>query len=253
MPAAAFLRICPVPVTDRALFHADNAYYYPDVRVSSHPMRTNTVSNTAFRGFGGPQGVIVAERMIEEIAYALGRDPLEIRKLNLYQNGQLTPYHQEVTDQILPRIFRELEASSDYQARRQAVLDWNAKGGTIRKGIALTPVKFGISFTATWFNQAGALIHIYNDGSIALNHGGTEMGQGPEHQGRAGRGRGIPMRYQPHQDHPHHDRKGAQYLRPRPPLPARTSTAWRRWMRPIRSRRGWSNSSPNAGRSRPIW
>ncbi|MCQ0970829.1 xanthine dehydrogenase molybdopterin binding subunit [Paracoccus sp. TK19116] len=166
------------PVTDRALFHADNAYYYPDVRVSSHPMRTNTVSNTAFRGFGGPQGVIVAERMIEEIAYALGRDPLEIRRANLYENGQLTPYHQEVKDQILPRIFDELEASSDYAARRQAVLDWNAKGGVIRKGIALTPVKFGISFTATHFNQAGALLHVYSDGSIQLNHGGTEMGQG---------------------------------------------------------------------------
>jgi xanthine dehydrogenase large subunit len=166
------------PVTDRALFHADNAYFYPDVRVSSHPMKTNTVSNTAFRGFGGPQGVIVAERMIEEIAYALGRDPLEIRRVNLYENGQLTPYHQQVNDQILPRIFDELEASSDYQARRQAVLDWNAKGGVIRKGIAMTPVKFGISFTATWFNQAGALIHIYSDGSIMLNHGGTEMGQG---------------------------------------------------------------------------
>ncbi|SET14163.1 xanthine dehydrogenase molybdopterin binding subunit [Paracoccus homiensis] len=166
------------PVTDRALFHADNAYFYPDVRVSSHPMRTNTVSNTAFRGFGGPQGVIVAERMIEEIAYALGRDPYEIRQKNLYRNGQLTPYHQEVSDQILPRIFEDLEHSSDYQSRRQAVLDWNAKGGTIRKGIALTPVKFGISFTATWFNQAGALIHVYSDGSIQLNHGGTEMGQG---------------------------------------------------------------------------
>ncbi|MFN3524759.1 MAG: xanthine dehydrogenase molybdopterin binding subunit [Paracoccus sp. (in: a-proteobacteria)] len=166
------------PVTDRALFHADNAYFYPDVRVSSHPMKTNTVSNTAFRGFGGPQGVIVAERMIEEIAYALGLDPLEVRKRNLYQNGQLTPYHQEVTDQILPRIFDELEASSDYHARRQAVLDWNAKGRVIRKGIALVPVKFGISFTATHFNQAGALIHIYADGSIHLNHGGTEMGQG---------------------------------------------------------------------------
>ncbi|RJE83992.1 xanthine dehydrogenase molybdopterin binding subunit [Paracoccus onubensis] len=166
------------PVTDRALFHADNAYYYPDVRISSHPMRTNTVSNTAFRGFGGPQGVIVAERMVEEIAYALGRDPYEIRQKNLYENGQLTPYHQEVTDQILPRIFQELETDSDYQVRRQAVLDWNAKGGVIRKGIALTPVKFGISFTATWFNQAGSLIHIYSDGSIALNHGGTEMGQG---------------------------------------------------------------------------
>lgn len=112
------------PVTDRALFHADNAYYYPAVELRSHPMKTNTVSNTAFRGFGGPQGVIMAERIVEDIAYALGRDPLEIRKANLYQNGQLTPYHQEVEDQILPRIFEELEASSDYHARRRAVLDW---------------------------------------------------------------------------------------------------------------------------------
>ena len=166
------------PVTDRALFHADNAYYYPAVELHSHPMKTNTCSNTAYRGFGGPQGVIMAERVVEDIAYALGRDPLEIRKLNLYENGQLTPYHQEVQDQILPRIFADLEASADYHARRQAVLDWNARGGVIRKGIALTPVKFGISFTATWFNQAGALIHIYSDGSIHLNHGGTEMGQG---------------------------------------------------------------------------
>ena len=166
------------PVTDRALFHADNAYYYPAVELRSHPMKTNTVSNTAFRGFGGPQGVIMAERIVEDISYALGRDPLEIRKRNLYENGQLTPYHQEVEDQILPRLFEELEASSDYHARRQAVLDFNARGGTIRKGIALTPVKFGISFTATWYNQAGALIHIYSDGSIHLNHGGTEMGQG---------------------------------------------------------------------------
>jgi len=165
-------------VTDRALFHADNAYFYPDVELRSHPMRTNTVSNTAFRGFGGPQGVIVAERIVEQIAYRLGLDPLQVRRANLYRNGQLTPYHQEVTDQILPRILDELEASSDYHARRQAVLDWNARGGVIRKGIALTPVKFGISFTATHFNQAGALIHIYTDGSIHLNHGGTEMGQG---------------------------------------------------------------------------
>ncbi|RCW88645.1 xanthine dehydrogenase molybdopterin binding subunit [Paracoccus lutimaris] len=166
------------PVTDRALFHADNAYYYPAVALRSHPMRTNTCSNTAFRGFGGPQGVILAERVVEDIAYALGRDPLEIRKLNLYENGQLTPYHQTVEDQILPQILAELESSSDYHARRQAVLDWNARGGVIRKGIALTPVKFGISFTATWYNQAGALIHIYSDGSIHLNHGGTELGQG---------------------------------------------------------------------------
>ena len=166
------------PVTDRALFHADNAYYYPDVELRSHPQRTNTVSNTAFRGFGGPQGVIAAERIIEDIAYALHLDPLEVRKRNLYQNGQLTPYHQTIEDQILPRIFAELEASADYAARRQAVLDFNAKGGVIRRGIAMVPVKFGISFTATFFNQAGALVHLYTDGSIMVNHGGTEMGQG---------------------------------------------------------------------------
>ena len=167
------------PVTDRALFHADNAYFYPHVRLRSRPMKTNTVSNTAFRGFGGPQGVIVAERMIEEIAYALGRDPLEIRKANFYRpGGDVTPYHQVVEDNILERIVGELEASSEYQARRQAILDDNAKGGIIRRGIALTPVKFGISFTATWYNQAGALVHVYSDGSIMLNHGGTEMGQG---------------------------------------------------------------------------
>ncbi|TVS01818.1 MAG: xanthine dehydrogenase molybdopterin binding subunit [Rhodobacteraceae bacterium] len=167
------------PVTDRALFHADNAYFYPNVRLRSRPLKTNTVSNTAFRGFGGPQGVIAAERMIEEIAYALGRDPLEIRRANYYgEVGDVTPYHQTVEDNILGRLVDELETSSDYQARRARVLEFNAKGGVIRKGIALTPVKFGISFTATWYNQAGALVHVYNDGSIHLNHGGTEMGQG---------------------------------------------------------------------------
>ncbi len=172
------------PVTDRALFHADNAYYYPHVRLQSHPMKTNTVSNTAFRGFGGPQGVLVAERIIEEIAYALGKDSLEIRKANFYDNEErsLTPYHQQVEDSILQPLVAELEQSADYQVRRQAILEFNAwankNGGFERKGIALTPVKFGISFTATWYNQAGALIHIYSDGSIHLNHGGTEMGQG---------------------------------------------------------------------------
>ncbi|SEH90532.1 xanthine dehydrogenase molybdopterin binding subunit [Paracoccus alkenifer] len=169
-------------VTDRALFHADNAYFYPDVELRSYPLRTNTVSNTAFRGFGGPQGVIVAERIIEEIAYATGQDTLTVRRANLYQNGQPTPYHQPVEDMILPRIFDELESSCDYAARQQAVLDFNARmdgaGSPIRRGIAMTPVKFGISFTATHFNQAGALVHIYTDGSIQLNHGGCEMGQG---------------------------------------------------------------------------
>ncbi|MDO6482408.1 xanthine dehydrogenase molybdopterin binding subunit [Shimia thalassica] len=168
------------PVTDRALFHADNAYFYPHVRLVSQPMKTNTVSNTAFRGFGGPQGVVAAERMIEEIAYALGKDPLEVRKANFYggEGRDLTPYHQKVEDNILDRLIAELEDSADYQTRRQEIIAHNAKGGVIRKGIALTPVKFGISFTATWYNQAGALVHIYNDGSVHLNHGGTEMGQG---------------------------------------------------------------------------
>lgn len=168
------------PVTDRALFHADNAYFYPAVRLRSKPMKTNTVSNTAYRGFGGPQGLIAAERIMEEIAYALGKDPLEVRRANFYGDGDrnVTPYHQTVTDNIIHRIVDELEVSSDYQARRAAVLAHNARGGIIRKGIALTPVKFGISFTATWYNQAGALVHVYNDGSVHLNHGGTEMGQG---------------------------------------------------------------------------
>ncbi|MEM7519519.1 MAG: xanthine dehydrogenase molybdopterin binding subunit [Pseudomonadota bacterium] len=168
------------PVTDRALFHADNAYYYPNVRLQSHPMKTNTVSNTAFRGFGGPQGLIVAERVIEEIAFALGKDPLEVRRANLYgiQERNVTPYHQTVTDNILDRLVNELEATSDYVQRRRAIEAFNDTSPVLKKGIALTPVKFGISFTATWFNQAGALIHIYNDGSIHLNHGGTEMGQG---------------------------------------------------------------------------
>ncbi|MCC0023344.1 MAG: xanthine dehydrogenase molybdopterin binding subunit [Hyphomicrobiaceae bacterium] len=168
------------PVTDRALFHADNAYYYPAVLLKSKPLRTNTVSNTAYRGFGGPQGLIGGERFMEEIAYSLGMDPLDVRKANFYgtEDRNVTPYHQKVTDNIIERVVEELEASSDYRKRRQAIVDFNAKGGVIRKGIALTPVKFGISFTATFYNQAGALIHVYRDGSIHLNHGGTEMGQG---------------------------------------------------------------------------
>ena len=168
------------PVTDRALFHADNAYFYPNVRLTSHPMKTNTVSNTAFRGFGGPQGVIVAERMIEEIAYATGQDPLDVRKANFYGGAgrDVTPYYQQVEDNIIDRLVGELEASAEYRARRAEIIAENATSKVLKRGIALTPVKFGISFTATWYNQAGALVHVYNDGSIHLNHGGTEMGQG---------------------------------------------------------------------------
>jgi xanthine dehydrogenase large subunit len=170
------------PVTDRALFHADNAYYYPDVELTSEPLKTNTVSNTAYRGFGGPQGLVGGERIIEEIAYQIGVDPLEIRKRNFYAiDGDercLTPYHQKVEDNIIHRIVSELEDSSDYQARRKAIIDFNKTSRIIKKGLSLTPVKFGISFTMTAFNQAGALVHVYQDGSIHLNHGGTEMGQG---------------------------------------------------------------------------
>jgi len=168
------------PVTDRALFHADNAYWYPAVRVNSLPLFTNTVSNTAFRGFGGPQGIIGAERWIEDIAYALGKDPLEIRKANFYgtDTNNITPYHQTVEDNVIHRVIEDLEQSSDYQARRAAILEYNKTSPILRKGIAMVPVKFGISFTATWHNQAGALIHVYRDGSIHLSHGGTEMGQG---------------------------------------------------------------------------
>jgi xanthine dehydrogenase large subunit len=168
------------PVTDRALFHADNAYYYPAVRLNSLPLYTNTVSNTAFRGFGGPQGMAACERWIEDIAYDLGKDPLDIRKANFYgtDDRNVTPYWQTVTDNIIHRIVDELEAASNYQRRRADIIAFNKSAKIIRKGIALTPVKFGISFTATWYNQAGALVHVYRDGSIHLNHGGTEMGQG---------------------------------------------------------------------------
>jgi xanthine dehydrogenase large subunit len=168
------------PVTDRALFHADNCYYFDHVRLRSAPLKTNTVSNTAFRGFGGPQGMVGGERLIEEIAYALGKDPLEIRKLNFYgaDERNVTPYHQTVEDNIVQELVAKLETDADYAGRRQAIRDLNAASPVIRHGLALTPVKFGISFTATQYNQAGALVHVYTDGSIHLNHGGTEMGQG---------------------------------------------------------------------------
>ncbi len=172
------------PVGDRALFHCDNAYFYPHVHAKSAPLYTNTVSNTAFRGFGGPQGMVGAERVIDEVAFAVGKDPLEIRKLNFYdpmgvEGGRnLTPYHQKVEDCIIQRIVAELEESADYAGRRKAIAEFNAKSRFVKRGIALTPVKFGISFTKTESNQAGALVHVYTDGSVHMNHGGTEMGQG---------------------------------------------------------------------------
>ncbi len=166
-------------VNDRTMFHADNAYFYPAVRIRSRRLRTNTVSNTAFRGFGGPQGMVFAEHMMESIAIKLGLDPLDVRKRNLYGKGRdVTPYGMKVKDNIAPEIIATLEASSDYRARRKAVAAFNAKNTVLKKGLALTPVKFGISFTLTHLNQAGALVHVYTDGSVHINHGGTEMGQG---------------------------------------------------------------------------
>lgn len=168
------------PVTDRALFHADNCYFYPAVRLRSEPLRTHTVSNTAFRGFGGPQGMVGAERFIEEVAFATGLDPLEVRRRNLYggENRDITPYHQRVEDMIAGEVMAQLERDCDYRARQEAIAAFNRESRVVKRGLALTPVKFGISFTATWYNQAGALVHVYTDGTIALNHGGTEMGQG---------------------------------------------------------------------------
>jgi len=168
------------PVTDRALFHADNCYYLPAAHLTSQPLKTHTVSNTAYRGFGGPQGMLGGERLIEEIAFALGLDPLEVRKRNFYGRGErnVTPYHQTVEHSIIAELVAELERRCDYAGQRHAIRQANAQSPIIKRGIALTPVKFGISFTATHYNQAGALVHIYTDGSVHLNHGGTEMGQG---------------------------------------------------------------------------
>ncbi len=167
-------------VVDRTMFHADNAYFLPAARIASRRLKTNTVSNTAFRGFGGPQGMLAVERVMDEIAARLGRDPLDVRKANFYAPGRdETPYGQTVEDtDVLAALVAQLEADCDYRARRRAVTAFNARSRVLKKGLALTPVKFGISFTLTHLNQAGALVHVYQDGSIHLNHGGTEMGQG---------------------------------------------------------------------------
>ena len=211
-----------LPVADRAMLHSDNAYHLEHVRIESHRLKTNTQSATAFRGFGGPQGMIAIERAIDHIAHELALDPLKVRKVNFYAEAtdhkapapepgqetlpedtdvdlasrgsealirseakmpdagglQTTPYHMPVEDFILNGLVAKLEKSSDFAKRTAAVTEWNAKNPILKKGISLTPVKFGISFTLSHLNQAGALVHVYQDGSIHLNHGGTEMGQG---------------------------------------------------------------------------
>jgi xanthine dehydrogenase large subunit len=168
------------PVADRAVFHTDNAYFLSDVEIVSCRCRTNIQSQTAFRGFGGPQGVILIEAILGDIARALGLDPLAVRKRNLYGIGErnVTHYRMKVEDNILEPLISNLEAHASYRERREAIARWNAASPVIKRGLALTPVKFGISFTATLFNQAGALVHVYTDGSVQVNHGGTEMGQG---------------------------------------------------------------------------
>jgi xanthine dehydrogenase large subunit len=166
-------------INDRAMFHADNCYWLPAVEIISHRLKTHTVSNTAFRGFGGPQGMMAIERVMDAIAAARGLDPLAVRRINLYAPGRdVTPYHMKVEDNVAPELIAELAARTCYDARRAAVEAFNAGHKVLKKGLALTPVKFGISFTTTHLNQAGALVHVYADGSIHLNHGGTEMGQG---------------------------------------------------------------------------
>jgi len=212
-------------VADRAMLHADSSYHLTDARIESHRLKTHTQSATAYRGFGGPQGMIAMEVVIDRIAHALGLDPAEVRRVNYYDEMkdpvapegethdhrtggspsdltsrgatgvedhlvvapplertgsavQTTPYHQPVEDFILNGITRDLLESARYAERREAVAAWNAENRLLKKGIAFSPVKFGISFTLTHLNQAGALVHVYQDGSIHLNHGGTEMGQG---------------------------------------------------------------------------
>ena len=167
-------------VNDRAMYHADNAYYLPAATIRSKRLKTHTVSNTAFRGFGGPQGMMAIERAIDAIAWSLGVDPLDVRKRNFYGDGNrdVTPYGMRVSDNILPLLIDQLEGTSEYRRRRAAVTADNAASAYLKRGLALTPVKFGISFTNVMLNQAGALVLVYHDGTVQLNHGGTEMGQG---------------------------------------------------------------------------
>ncbi|AAV93961.1 xanthine dehydrogenase molybdopterin binding subunit [Ruegeria pomeroyi] len=185
-----------LPVADRAMLHADNAYLLPNARIESHRLKTNTQSATAYRGFGGPQGMVGIERVMDHAAHVLGIDPVELRQRNYYaapvggaaphiprsisnqKEANTTPYGQVVEDFELHGMTEALLTSSDYAARKAAVAAWNAANPIVKRGIAFSPVKFGISFTLTHLNQAGALVHVYQDGSVHLNHGGTEMGQG---------------------------------------------------------------------------
>ena len=167
-------------INDRAIYHIDNAYFLPNIEINSYRCKTNTVSNTAFRGFGGPQGMFCIENIIENIAQKLNREASEIRKINFYKDKikNTTHYGMKITDNVIEDIFNKLIKKSNYKKRKAEINNFNKKNKVLKKGIAITPVKFGISFTTTHLNQGGALVHIYTDGSIHLNHGGIEMGQG---------------------------------------------------------------------------
>ena len=167
-------------INDRAIYHIDNAYFLPNIEINSYRCKTNTVSNTAFRGFGGPQGMFCIENIIENIAQKLNREASEIRKINFYKDKikNTTHYGMRITDNVIEDIFNKLIKKSNYKKRKAEINNFNKKNKVLKKGIAITPVKFGISFTTTHLNQGGALVHIYTDGSIHLNHGGIEMGQG---------------------------------------------------------------------------
>ena len=165
-------------VTDRSLSHSDGCYSIPNVHVRGRPVKTNTVSNTAFRGFGGPQGMFIAECYMEEVADGLGMSVDKLREINLYKPGEKTHFLQELKDWHVPLMYQQIMEESKYKARKEAVATFNKQNKWKKRGMALIPTKFGISFTALWFNQAGALVHIYHDGSVLVAHGGTEMGQG---------------------------------------------------------------------------
>jgi xanthine dehydrogenase large subunit len=167
------------PVLARALCHVDNAYWLPAVQVHGRIARTNKTSQTAFRGFGGPQGMLVIEDVLGRCAPLLGLDPAELRRRNFYAPGQSTPYGQPVRHaERLHAVWHQLLERADVEGRRGRIAAFNAAHPDVRRALAVTPVKFGISFNFTAFNQAGALVHVYKDGSVLINHGGTEMGQG---------------------------------------------------------------------------
>jgi len=167
-------------INGRAIMHIDNAYYLPNVQVQNYLCKTNTVSSTAFRGFGGNQGMMVIENIVDNISRYLNKDPYQIRKNNFYQKNKknITHYGMKIEDNVIQEIFNKLVKKSNYKKRYSKIKKFNLKSKYLKKGIAITPVKFGISFTTTHLNQAGALVHIYTDGSVHLNHGGVEMGQG---------------------------------------------------------------------------